>query len=41
MKAASATEAWLEVPFVRCSVTPIAAPGGLRRAVASICDLPG
>jgi hypothetical protein len=28
MKAASATEAWLEVPFVRCSVTPIAAPEG-------------
>ncbi len=26
MKASSATEAWLEVPFVRCSVTPIAAP---------------
>ncbi len=28
MKAASATEAWLEVPFVRCSVTPIATPEG-------------
>jgi hypothetical protein len=28
MKATSATEAWLEVPFVRSSVTPIAAPEG-------------
>jgi hypothetical protein len=28
MKAASATEAWLEVPFVRTSVAPIAPPEG-------------
>lgn len=28
MKAASATEAWLEVPFIRRSVTPVAAPEG-------------
>lgn len=28
MKATAATEAWLEVPFIRCSVTPIAAPDG-------------
>lgn len=28
MKAAAATEAWLEVPFVRRSVSPIAAPEG-------------
>lgn len=28
MKATGATEAWLEVPFVRSSVTPTAAPEG-------------
>jgi hypothetical protein len=28
MKPATATEAWLEVPFVRRSVTPVAAPEG-------------
>jgi len=28
MKAAAATEAWLEMPFVRSSITPVAAPEG-------------
>jgi hypothetical protein len=28
MKATGATEAWLEVPFIRRSVTPVAAPAG-------------